>query len=337
MLKDNIVKRLNWVDGLRGFLILLVILGHSIQYFPGIEADDNHLWNMIYSFHMPAFMAVSGFLNYRSGRGRRDRGTIIYHRLFQLLIPFFVWSLISSLSDASTVFYQLVDDIKYPDRSFWFLWALFWISILFVCTDYLSEKIRIKQEIGECVAAVVLVGIMTLTEFRYFGFQFIAYYFLFYIAGYYYRKNEKYIPDNKVVVGLLIFLWAILAWFYSPHRLPDFLREAPLVPSALLLYGYRFATSTIACFVLFALAPKVLDTNNLINRILWTFGKVSLGMYVVHLLLCRKLVVCMVNTIGMNSTELIIITFILLTSISYGLVYLLGKNKYTAKFLLGKL
>lgn len=26
---------------------------------------NNYLWNLIYSFHMPAFMAISGFLAYR--------------------------------------------------------------------------------------------------------------------------------------------------------------------------------------------------------------------------------------------------------------------------------
>ena len=57
-------KRLNWVDSLKGLLIILVILGHSIQYTIGNACYFNHLWNIIYSFHMPAFMAVSGFLAY---------------------------------------------------------------------------------------------------------------------------------------------------------------------------------------------------------------------------------------------------------------------------------
>ena len=65
--RDSI--RLNWADSLKGFLILLVILGHSIQYTLGNSCYSNHLWNIIYSFHMPAFMAISGFLAYRGGGG----------------------------------------------------------------------------------------------------------------------------------------------------------------------------------------------------------------------------------------------------------------------------
>lgn len=63
-------KRLIWADSLKGWLILLVVLGHAIQNTLGADCDNNHLWNMIYSFHMPAFMAISGYLAFRpSGLG----------------------------------------------------------------------------------------------------------------------------------------------------------------------------------------------------------------------------------------------------------------------------
>lgn len=52
--------RLSWVDAYKGILILLVVLGHSIQYRLGDGCFNNTLWNVIYSFHMPCFFAVSG-------------------------------------------------------------------------------------------------------------------------------------------------------------------------------------------------------------------------------------------------------------------------------------
>lgn len=62
------MKRLLWADSLKGILIVLVVLGHAIQETLKVGCFENHVWNYIYSFHMPAFMAVSGFLNYRMGR-----------------------------------------------------------------------------------------------------------------------------------------------------------------------------------------------------------------------------------------------------------------------------
>lgn len=61
------MNRLVWADALKGILIVLVVLGHSIQSVMikmGMPFTEDYLWNLIYSFHMPAFIAVSGFLAY---------------------------------------------------------------------------------------------------------------------------------------------------------------------------------------------------------------------------------------------------------------------------------
>lgn len=58
-------ERIIWIDSLKGWLILIVIFGHAIQYCFSCGYETNYWWNLIYSFHMPAFMAASGFVNYR--------------------------------------------------------------------------------------------------------------------------------------------------------------------------------------------------------------------------------------------------------------------------------
>lgn len=62
-------KRLIWADALKGYLILTVILGHAIQYcLPDGLCEVNYWWKLIYSFHMAAFIAISGFVNYNPKR-----------------------------------------------------------------------------------------------------------------------------------------------------------------------------------------------------------------------------------------------------------------------------
>ena len=55
--------------------MVLVVLGHAIQGVMPETCFTDHLWNLIYSFHMPAFMAVSGYFAYRAvkpvGGGKR--------------------------------------------------------------------------------------------------------------------------------------------------------------------------------------------------------------------------------------------------------------------------
>lgn len=54
-------------DIIKGFTILLVIIGHSIQYHNGETYYEqglywaNPIFKFIYSFHMPLFMLISGY------------------------------------------------------------------------------------------------------------------------------------------------------------------------------------------------------------------------------------------------------------------------------------
>lgn len=54
------IMRLKYLDFIKGFAILLVVLGHVIQ-FSDNSFDNNILFRYIYSFHMPLFMFTSGF------------------------------------------------------------------------------------------------------------------------------------------------------------------------------------------------------------------------------------------------------------------------------------
>ena len=59
-------KRIVWADSLKGLLMVLVILGHAIQTVLAEGCFNDHVFNLIYSFHMPAFMAVSVYFAYKS-------------------------------------------------------------------------------------------------------------------------------------------------------------------------------------------------------------------------------------------------------------------------------
>lgn len=67
MLMDKkIENRSENIDVIKGEGILLVVVGHIIQYVICKEnAFNNVIFSVIYSFHMPLFMFVSGYLSYK--------------------------------------------------------------------------------------------------------------------------------------------------------------------------------------------------------------------------------------------------------------------------------
>lgn len=85
----GIVKdRVNYIDYVKGFGILLLLLSHSMN------AGSNYIGEWITSFNMPIFFIICGFLLYfRFGNNLSNVNilNVFKRRIRQLLIPYFVF------------------------------------------------------------------------------------------------------------------------------------------------------------------------------------------------------------------------------------------------------
>lgn len=332
-------ERLIWLDSLKGWLILIVVFGHTIQYSLLDGAfENNYWWNLIYSFHMPAFMAASGFVNYRPARNGGGILTLCKRRTLQLLVPYLLWSLFKWSFFRGHTIGGLANITLKPDGYFWFLWVLWIITIIFNIGESISQKLKQKQEFVIGSIALILTGIMVVLDFRKFGFQFIAYYFMFYAFGYYCNKYKNLLTTSKIVMAGLFVTWFAMGSFWNMHELPFFLKVVPFVPSALLQYAYRFATAFVAIYLIFCAAPLLLGARTKANEKIAHIGQISLGIYVVHLTLIIPMSPWLVSIMpNVPMAAVIFISFFLASFISITIVELLNKNKYTSRYLLGKL
>lgn len=55
-------RRENWIDELKGMLILSVILGHSIMLVNANDVLQKVILILIYTCHMPMFFVLSGYV-----------------------------------------------------------------------------------------------------------------------------------------------------------------------------------------------------------------------------------------------------------------------------------
>ncbi len=117
------------------------------------------------------------------------------------------------------------------------------------------------------------------------------------------------------------------------HELPSFLMKIPL-PQSVLLYGYRVLTGLIAVYVLIGSGPLLLNNNSVTPLV--NLGRVSLGIYVVHIMIMKWIVSPLHNHIS-NSFVVIVISFIIALLGSWLCVVQLGKWKITKRLLLGKI
>ena len=75
-------NRLYYLDNLKGLLIILVILGHAIQ-FTLPDYENVFAFRLIYSFHMPLFFFISGYLAVR----KEDSAQKMIQKKARALLP----------------------------------------------------------------------------------------------------------------------------------------------------------------------------------------------------------------------------------------------------------
>ena len=138
--------------------MLLVLVGHAIQYCSGSEYFlrgeyyDNPLFRFIYTFHMPLFMAVSGYLLQQSLRHRSEIEVALRH-LRQLGLPILSFGLlafgikwvvspIGNIGECvKMLFHTCVGNL-------WFLWALLYNQFLLLVIRRVNDRIWLYFIVG---------------------------------------------------------------------------------------------------------------------------------------------------------------------------------------------
>ncbi len=126
------------LDLVKAIAIILVVAGHAIQYSCGSDYTeslafyDNWVYKIIYSFHMPVFMCVSGWLFARSV-AKYDTCALLKNKAIALLLPLFVWGTIHYLSTKVVMGHEPLNLSTWwmiVGGGIWFLWALVYNMII---------------------------------------------------------------------------------------------------------------------------------------------------------------------------------------------------------------
>lgn len=141
-MKEN---RNDFIDIIKGILMILVIIGH----FSFFEYEARTL-TLIYSFHMPAFFIIAGFLSHITEKNTIKE--IIQKRFKSTIIPYYIFSFISfiimdvnALGNYNMSLKHMFNGIGHPDFSInlplWFLTLYFCATTIYEILDLSSIRI----------------------------------------------------------------------------------------------------------------------------------------------------------------------------------------------------
>lgn len=268
-------NRLFYVDTLKGFTILCVVLGHIIQYSYN-NFDENHLFRYIYAFHMPLFMMISGFV---SSTTPSSIITFTIKKGQHLILPFIVWGIFSSILHQELNISHIISLFIYPDTGLWFLWVLFFISIFYNLSLNISQKYKINKY--KCfIFTLFFLFIISKLSHGLGGSHLISWYFIFFICGVILRSIQK-LPSNTKILSLLLLIFLILGFYWKRIEAPISI-STNIVLTALCTYCYKIITALTACIFLFTFYKSIENLKSKVQNLLQLFGKETLGIYAIH-------------------------------------------------------
>lgn len=218
--KDNKLMALLSVWG-----ILLVLLGHSGFEEPIIQQKLHYLHGWIYSFHMPLFFMISGYLYSLTNRNFIDirAGQFMRKKAVRLLVPYVVLGVIlygikyvfSGLSHASRVFsvgtfFKMFISPGCEGSTMGYLWYVFTLFMVFAIVVTLN-RVHIDLKKPEwCFVLIVIFGMMSayLSHIGWFNWNTVCRDFPYFIVGILLHRYESKILmfiNGGVYFNLLIF------------------------------------------------------------------------------------------------------------------------------------
>lgn len=212
---EKIVKRIDYIDILKGLAMILVVVGHI-----AFISSDTHKY--IYSFHMPLFFVCYG-LTYKSKKyDSKTIKQIVLSKIKRIYIPFIFWALFFSsltIENFYNILYGSHKSLTFCTNShLWFMPCFLVSTLLFELLNAIFYRINLNNKtkrlfltlaIPICVFASVMLPVSSIKKYP-FNFNVALMGLAFIILGYFIKILIKYFRIRHLHLGVLILIFIIL-------------------------------------------------------------------------------------------------------------------------------
>lgn len=266
-------SRLTYIDIARGICIILVVIGHFMP--SGSPGWYVTMRDIIYCFHMPLFMYVSGFV-YRRYQKPVPYKEFITKKFKRLMIPYFLISLLiigiklvveRNMLVENPVQFSSIYEILYRPSAGVFLWFVYVLFLIFLLIPFFNTNRKIN---GLLVASIILLLIPVELTSLFCLPQFKANLFYFVLGCFtsQYDRLREQTGRIPVVIKLVVF-----CALYLP------LATSLLTPS--LLYNtFRFCLAVTGIAIIVDLSHLI---DNKFDRLKKLFLRLALYSYTIYL------------------------------------------------------
>ncbi len=307
------MKRTAYFDNAKAILIYLVVLGHLMSGYLNENQYVDTLYLVIYLFHMPAFILISGHFS-RTIKNKEDIKKIGK----TLLLPYIIFQIVY------TFYYKNVfgDSVQFeflePRYALWFLLSmLMWKVMLWAFSSH-------RAMIVVSIALSLLVGYISEVN-EWLSLSRTFFFFPFFLMGYYMDRENFVKMKNKWNVRFASIFGSVIVYFvfvYGDVRWKEWLfgrnpyEEITygIVDSDILSRVIIYALMIVSTYIFLSLVPQ--------NKQWYTnIGRKTLCVYLLHLFIVRAFKETNVYD-WIEDTN----NYILLFGIAFSIVYALSSN-----------
>ena len=278
--------RIQYLDALRGFTMLLVVMTHVSTFCLGLIGTDTFSYSKIFGeFRMPLFFFVSGFVLYKSGFEWSFNNTITFLKkklTVQILSPFLFLLVFAHLNDVDLQ-KALFD---YQKNGYWFTFTLFQYFCFYILIQWTLKLIRLQGIFKDyyIIAIGLIFYILTVYSFvvKYnlnegvYGLLGIPtwHYFLFFLLG---TRIRKYFSQFESLLDSNYFTLIVAGLFFGLN----IYSELSCMSST--LYNLLLSVSgLILIFAMFRKYQSYFNSEKRIGQIAQFVGRRTLDIYLLH-------------------------------------------------------
>lgn len=260
-------------DNLKFLLIFLVVFGHFFERLTDTSQLAQQLYIYVWSFHMPAFLFVSGIFSKKNINEKRYRKIFEYFILYLFIqLSLFIVEVITS----DTTTYSIVKEDGVP----WYAFALFVCSLITIALKNLDRKYLF------CFAIVLgcFSGYNTALNDIFVSSRIVVYY-PFFLAGYYLDGNKIINVLSKTWIKIsalfihLVWIGLIYLFPVATYKLRPLITGRAHFEKIGMHYCFYRGIYYVAVFILiFAIITLIPNIKNICS----TWGSRSVQVYALH-------------------------------------------------------
>lgn len=268
--------RIAYLDALKAFAILLVIEGHVRILGMGISPYESLSGLMLYSFEIPIFFFVSGYLAFKVSLSFKQLYKSLISKFLLLVIPAVVFRTVINIIEHNSLLSPLYDGFG----KYWFTITLFECFLLYYIIQSSMKRSAIVNAtlILFSLAGIAMLGKIGNIGPRILDLGHLSRYFYFFTIGILARKYQPYYEKlnynqyfRAIVITVFFLLLLILDYDIWPKPLFHLLRDVVLRLLGTLLMVFLFASN-----------EKFFSKSTQFNSIIREIGRKTLPIYLLQ-------------------------------------------------------